>query len=102
MRGCRRLNENDAEAHPNTGTEIETHPKHLFSPVITCLSDPTAHDSVFQALDNAEITQARAFADPPARNIEGISTINIRAAVPAQAIKPIGTHIGGAPAVCCQ
>src|SRR5437773_608186 len=72
MRECRGLNENDAEAHPNTGTEIETHPKHLFSPVFTCLSNPTAHDCVFQALDNAEITQAGPFPDPPARKkIEG-------------------------------
>ena len=71
MRGCQRLNENDAEAHPNTGTEIETHPKHLVLPVFTRLVYRMAHDSVFQALDNAEITQARAFADSPARNIEG-------------------------------
>ena len=48
MIGWRRLNENDAKAQPNTGTEIKTHSKHLFSPVITGLSDSAAHDSVFQ------------------------------------------------------
>ena len=38
-------------AHPDSGTELEAHPKGLLSPVITCLSDPTTHDRVLQALD---------------------------------------------------
>src|SRR5262245_28249270 len=59
----------EGETHPDTGAEVETHPKNLVSPVFTCTSHLAAHESIFQSVTNPEIAQTSAPTGVPTRYV---------------------------------